>query len=252
MDTFDYVIVGAGSAGCVLTNRLSEDAGTSICVLEAGPPRLASLHPFAGRLHQDLPHEERQLGLPAGARSLDRRPQHLCAARQDARRLLLDQRPHLQSRPAPGFRYLGAARQSRLGLSGRAAVFQAAGAAHRRGRGHVSRARRQSDRHHHGVARSALRGVHGRRDEPRHSAQPRLQRRDPGRRLLRPAHDPERPARQRRDRVSASREEAAERPCANACACDRNRLRRQARGRRALYQRRQGRHSLSRCAPTRK
>jgi len=38
-----YVIVGAGSAGCVLTNRLSEDAGTSICVLEAGP---RDWHPY--------------------------------------------------------------------------------------------------------------------------------------------------------------------------------------------------------------
>ena len=101
------------------------------------PPGLASLHPSAGGLHQDFPYEEHQLGLPAGAWSLDRRPQHLCAAWQDARRLVLDQRPHLQSRPAPGFRHMGAARQSRLGLSGRAAVFQADGAAHRRGRGHV-------------------------------------------------------------------------------------------------------------------
>jgi choline dehydrogenase len=37
MDRFDYVIVGAGSAGCVLTSRLSEDPATSVCVLEAGP-----------------------------------------------------------------------------------------------------------------------------------------------------------------------------------------------------------------------
>ena len=43
MDTFDYVIVGAGSAGSVLANRLSEDPATSVCVLEAGP---ADWHPY--------------------------------------------------------------------------------------------------------------------------------------------------------------------------------------------------------------
>ena len=36
MDIFDYVVVGAGAAGCVLTNRLTEDGVASVCVLEAG------------------------------------------------------------------------------------------------------------------------------------------------------------------------------------------------------------------------
>ncbi len=36
-DSYDYVIVGGGTAGCVLAARLSEDPGCRVCVIEGGP-----------------------------------------------------------------------------------------------------------------------------------------------------------------------------------------------------------------------
>ena len=204
---------------------------------------LAPLHPYPGRLHVHPGQSPGELALQVRAQRMDRRPRHRRPARQDPGRLELDQRPHLQSRPAARLRRLGPARQPRLGLCRRAALLPPERAAGRRGRRDLPRPRRQPADHRPRLARPALRGLHRGRRADGHPAQPRLQRHPAGGRELRAAHHPERPAQERRARLPASGDEAREPHGAHQRPRHRDRARGQAGRRRALPQGRPQRHA---------
>jgi choline dehydrogenase-like flavoprotein len=115
LGTYDYVIVGGGTAGCLLANRLSADPDISVLLLEAGgKDDYLWIHIPVGYLYcMGNPRTdwcfktEVEPGL-GGTR--DQLP-----ARQGAGRLLLDQRHDLHARPGARLRPVAPARQSRLG-----------------------------------------------------------------------------------------------------------------------------------------
>ncbi len=122
--TYDYIIVGAGSAGCVLASRLTEDPGTRVLLLEAGGN---DTHPFiriplgVGKLHQHRMFDWGYNTVPEAGMA-GREPRD--AARQSPWRLVVDQHDRVHARQSRGLRPLGAERRNRLVVERGAAVLQ--------------------------------------------------------------------------------------------------------------------------------
>ena len=123
---FDYIVVGAGSAGCVLANRLSADPGKRVLLLEAGGrDNWIWFHIPVGYLFAiGNPRSDWMFKTEAGARP--QRPQPQLSARQSDWRLLRDQRHGLYARAGRRLRSLAPAWAAGLVLGRRASLFQEA------------------------------------------------------------------------------------------------------------------------------
>ena len=119
---YDYVIVGAGAAGCAVANRLSADPNSTGAAARGRRPRLVTPGPHARRVHQ-AQRPALQLGVLHRPAAGAEQPADVVPAGPHPGRQHLDQRDDLHPRPEPGLRGLGGARQRGLGLRAGAAVL---------------------------------------------------------------------------------------------------------------------------------
>ena len=99
LEEFDYVVVGGGSAGCVVASRLSEDPTVSVCLLEAGGAGNNWVVKTPIGIAIQVPSKTNNWAFEDNSAARPEWSRRLPAARRGVGRVERDQRHGLHSRP---------------------------------------------------------------------------------------------------------------------------------------------------------